>query len=275
MEQAITIGESTQLCGVLSRPVDINIHKPLVIVINSGLLRRTGPFRLYVNLCRKIVETGLAAYRFDLSGIGDSERRNESMSRESQHFKDIEETLDFFEKTHSIHTFIIMGICTGADNCHRAMVKDERIIGAVCIDGYSYPTLKYYQTYYLQRLFKLSVWKNLIKRLVFKSNKVATVGKADRAKDERKLNYRWTLPDKSRTRADYQKFIKRGARLLCVFTASWPYNYQNQMADAFRGLDFSNTISLEFMEDAEHTFPIVEDRKILINKILLWLNKYF
>ena len=30
--------------------------------------------------------------------------------------------------------FIVMGVCTGDVNTHRAMVNDERIVGAVCID---------------------------------------------------------------------------------------------------------------------------------------------
>ena len=271
-EQALAIGDNPKLFGIVSGDKNISPQKPLLLMVNSGLLNRTGPFRLHVNIAREIAELGLACCRFDLSGIGDSDRRLGSTARSQQHLDDIRQVMDFFEEKYQVNRFIVMGICTGADNAHRSMVDDKRVVGAISIDGYSYPTKRYRFNKNILRYFQLSTWINWLKR---RFQKIEIYQAVDDKDDVTRLDYRWELPPREKIEADYRQFIQENSRLLCIFTSSWPYNYRRQLADAFPQLDFGDAISLAFLKDAEHTFPTQDDRDRLMSTIRQWLQVQF
>lgn len=180
------------------------------------------------------------------------------------------DSLDYLENQRSTEDFVIMGICTSADNAHRAMREDERVVGAVCVDGYSYATLRYYTNHYLPKLLSLKSWRNLLKRMFrwFDSSRLSD----DESAEDDQLNYRWKLPPKDQTESDYQEFISRGSKLLCIFTGGWRCNYSGQLADSLSSLEFGDTISVEYLPDATHTFKVEEDREMLISTIIPWLK---
>ena len=272
-ESVFTIGKSTQLVGVLTEAEakSTSEHKPTVLILNSGLLGRIGPFRLHVQLARQLAKTGYNAFRLDLSGIGDSERHNDNRSNEEKHLSDIKEVMDFLEKEIDAEKFIIMGICTGAVNAHKTMLHDNRALAAVCIDGYIYKTCKYYINYYLPKIFSAQIWLNHINDLYNRIfNKTENKIVED---DDKKLNYRWELPPKEETETELQKFIDKNTHLFCIYTSTWACNYSNQLADAFPSLKFGNNIQSVYLSDATHTFPVPEDRKALIETISEWLEK--
>jgi len=74
---------------------------------------------------------------------------------------------------------------------------------------------------------------------------------------------------------EYQEFVNKNKSLLAVFTASWPYNYKNQLADVFPSLSFGANLQTAYLEDAEHIFPLAEDRANLTETIINWLNDRF
>ena len=151
------------------------------------------------------------------------------------------------------------------------MVADERIVGAVGIDGYYYATRRYYQNYLFRnlapRLLQLETWREKIAQLL--------TAKVRRDSQPITLPFRWKVPQKAKTAADYQLFIGRNAHKLCIFTASWPYNYQEQLADAFPQLPIGENVKALYLENAEHMFPLKEDRDTLTNAISAWLQERF
>jgi hypothetical protein len=208
--------------------------------------------------------------RIDLSGIGDSGRHRDNRPREEQHLNDIRDAMEYLQKERAVANFVLMGICTGADNSHRALREDKRVIGAVCVDGYSYPTPRYYFKHYAPKLFSSTSWKNLFRRL---GRKLAGSGQDEQdVTDDNELDYRWKLPPKEQTQADYQSFIDRDARLLCVYTAGWRCNYSGQLAESFSELDFGDSISAIYLPNATHTFKVEEDRNELIKAVRPWLQ---
>jgi pimeloyl-ACP methyl ester carboxylesterase len=271
-ESVISFGESVPIFGVLTEPAaeEVNENYPTVVLVNAGLLGRIGPFRLHVIIARRLAKLGLKTVRLDLSGIGESGRHRDNRPRLDQHLSDIREALDYLENQEAGQKFVIMGICTGADNAHRAMLDDERVVGAVCVDGYAYPTRKYYVNYYLAKAMSLRSWVNLIKRVLRRSENRSRSEYATSQDDE--LRYRWSLPPKDKTNADFQDFIGRGVKLLCVYTSSWPYNYTGQLADAFSSVEFGDTISAVYLPNATHTFKVEEDRNALIEAFIPWVT---
>ena len=89
------------------------------------------------------------------------------------------------------------------------------------------------------------------------------------------IEYRWVEPSKEKTEQDYKEFLERNVNLLAVFTASWPYNYLEQHQDCFKGLPFGENLQVAYLENAEHIFPLAEDRTNLMTEIVNWLvNRY-
>jgi len=277
-EQSYSIGHSPRLVGIYTYAEEKNTKpaddpRPTILLLNSGLLNRIGPFRHYVRLAREFSKQGFNTCRFDLSGIGDSERRSDNRTHDEHAVDDVYQVMNFLEQQHNHKTFLVMGICTGADNAHKAMVRHKNIVGAVSIDGYSYPTLKYYLNYYGEKLFHSSSWMTLVRTF---SEKLTCLFRQDKQDSKfESFDFEWILPKKSKTEADYKLFIKRKVFLLSIFTASWPYNYNEQLADSLPNIEFGENIQSVYLENAEHTFPLQQDRNELTSVIVSWLNHCF
>ena len=75
-EKAYRFGKDDCLTGIVAAPdnypkTDI---KPAVVLLNAGILHRVGPYRLHVDLARKLVSMNFTVLRFDLSGMPTSLR---------------------------------------------------------------------------------------------------------------------------------------------------------------------------------------------------------
>jgi len=84
-ERVVQFGPDRGLVGILTLPdAGAEVDAPHVVLLNSGIIHRVGSSRLHVDLARALSSVGVAAFRFDLSGIGDSKRRSDVESvRES------------------------------------------------------------------------------------------------------------------------------------------------------------------------------------------------
>jgi len=272
-ETAHTINK--QLVGVYTHAIKRNDHAkelPTILFFNSGLLPHIGPYRLYVKLARFFAKQGFNSFRFDLSGIGDSEKHKDSRLHKLQHNEDIDKVLDFLNLEHGDASFISLGICSGAENAHETMARDKRVVGAVSIDGYIYPTTKYYINRYLPKMFSFTSWKTLAK---ISFAKLVSIVRQNKETEMNSIDMSSNKPSKEKISREYQDFINRDASLLSVFTASWPCNYKEQLSDVFSDLPFGDNLQTTYLEDAEHIFPLAEDRQALTKIISNWLEERF
>jgi len=291
-EMSIHCGQNPELIGVFtaseeegSRDIKIPgahtseaLNRPTILLLNSGLLPNVGPYRLYVRLARHFSSLGFSSFRFDISGIGDSARSIDQLPRTEQQIRDITVVMDHLQDRHGCERFIVIGICTGADNAHRAMMADRRIVGAVAIDGYYYKTWRYQFNRvfkeYLPKLFVSRTWRT---RILGAGQNVLKHFDPNTTENNNPVTvpYRWELPEKGKTESDFRNIVNRNANMLCIFTANWPYNYAEQMADAFPNLVFGSNLQVRYLKNAAHLFPIAEDRQYLTSAISEWLCERF
>lgn len=280
-EVACDFGKQSALVGVYTHTevvAENQDSRPVVLLLNSGLLPNVGPYRLYVRLARHFSNIGFNTFRFDISGIGDSERRTDNLARDKQQIEDIQVAMDYMESSFNKRQFVVMGICTGADNAHKAMLADTRIVGAVGIDGYYFKTPRYHfndlKNHKIPMLLKPQAWKSKLASARSYVDKIR--GKPTRPNFESiTIPYRWTMPDRAKTESEYQSFIERDASNLCIFTGSWPYNYTDQHADAFPDISFGDNMQVLYLEDADHLFPLSKDRELLTDSVSTWLVDRF
>lgn len=243
-----------------------------MIFLNPGLLHHVGANRFHVHLARILAAQGYLAFRFDLSGIGDGIAQKGPSSVLERSVRETREAMDHIQSRLGVDHFVLVGLCTGADNGHRVAVTDERVCGTVLLDGYAYPTLKFFLRQYKDKLLSIPAWYRFLRRCLVapaSSDRNVISGPTD-------VFYAWRLPPKRLVIQQLELLVARRVQLLQIFTGSSPiYNYQQQFHDTFRSVDFGTCIEVEYFEYADHTFTLLRDRDKLTSLIVDWINSRF
>lgn len=137
-EEAVLFGASSSLVGVVSEPTSLASRadrSPAVILLNSGIIHRVGPNRLYVRLARLLAAQGISSLRFDLSGIGDSPTRTDKVPFEESSVQETRDAMDYLAETRGYNRFLLAGICTGAVASYHTALADPRVLGALMINA--------------------------------------------------------------------------------------------------------------------------------------------
>lgn len=275
IEKAVTFGGSVPLVGVVTQPRGGAGDRPAVLFWNVGTLHRVGPHRLQVDLARRLAGMGFPTLRFDLSGRGDSPPRTDALSNEDRVIDDIRKAMDFLQKRLGVERFVLMGICSGADDVHRTTVADPRVVGGLMVDGYGYPTFRFRLRRYTSfACDPYRVYKFLKRRLHMAWARVSG-GRGPRPQWQ--LTFWWTPPPKAKVMAELQSLIDRGCALLFIYTADVHryYSYAEQFRDMYRELDFRDLVEYDFAADADHLFSLPGRRDRLMNRVSDWMEARF
>jgi len=162
-EQALMLGKRKSLVAIVAQDPAMAAtaaERPTVVILNSGIIHRVGPNRVFVRLARLLAQAGHLVVRFDLSGIGDSEPRGDGLSPLDAALADIREVLDSLETTRQVRRVILIGLCSGADHSIVYGGQDPRVIGMVLIDPSVPRTRGYYMRHYRGRMFRWRSWLN-------------------------------------------------------------------------------------------------------------------
>ena len=268
----MTFGEYNHLFGILSEPQNesSDAYKPIVLILNSGLVNRAGPFRMSAELARVLTSSGYEVFRFDLSGIGDSERPNtDRRGFEERNLDDIEKAVCCLRKRNPSQKVIVLGLCTGADFSHRAGSRISSVSGCILLDGYGYPSMRFYLKRFVPillnpiRFFKAAA-------MVFKA-----LAKPETSNDD--SGFTWEHPLKSEYIENMETMHKRNVKHLYVHTGGVKsyFNYANQYKDVFSKYPFSKDVTTEYFENADHSYILLKQRKQLFSLITDWLSTEF
>jgi len=139
-EEALLFGPDDSLAGVLTEPTGNgagagDASLPAFVFLNAGVTHRVGPGRLYVRLARELARAGFTSLRFDYSGIGDSTVRTDDLPPEKSVVAETRAAMDLLARMRGIERFVPIGICSGASISYLTAKEDERVAGAVLING--------------------------------------------------------------------------------------------------------------------------------------------
>lgn len=273
-EEVLQFGEGRSLVGVLSTcsgtPSDPEL--PAVIILNAGFLHRVGPNRLHVKIARCLALAGFRTLRFDFSGLGDSEARRDSLPYEQSTLREVTNAMNLLSDTRGVRRFVLMGICSGADNAFRVACQDDRVVGAVLINGFTRFTFHYY----LSQLVSMSQWKRVLfgKRTVKATfDRVGTLARSLTSLPSG-TERTWQIPPPEKILTGLDLLVGRGVRLWFIYTRKSSVTYYGYMlvdryiADSSSRLNFH----LEGFESADHTFTPLDQQAILIRRIADWMK---
>ncbi len=277
-------GKRTRLTGILSHANPANTAtmpaSTCAIILNAGVVRKVGPGRLNVELARRIADSGLDTFRFDFAGVGDSPARTDGQDLAGGILTDVQETMDHLEQTLGARRFIVMGLCSGADNGMRAAERDERIVGVVMFDPTIDRTTRWYWEALKMRLRSFERFKSMLtpKKPLFR--RLLGLKPLERELEdnveERPELYQVSYADRASITQCLATLVARDVRLFVTFTGSWDfiYNYESQFLDVYSGIPFADRLNLSFRPQADHSFLDHQHRNALINDIKDWCRLF-
>lgn len=264
-EQAFRFGAARHLVGVVGLPPVID-NGVGVILLNAGMVYRIGPFRLHVDLARRLNELGYPTLRFDMSTVGDSGASGKMLTRPEQVVADVGDAMDLLHQQTGGHRFVLFGLCSGAQNAHSAAYADPRVAGAFFLDGYGHRTLGQRLRHYLPRLMKASVWKQWITR---------KHGPAGPRAPEPAFVVE-PLPSKV-VRSQLTAMLARGLKLDFVYSGgvSRYFNHIRQFRECFGRLADDPGVSVSYFQETDHTYVLSGDRRRLLDHVAQWMGRHF
>jgi hypothetical protein len=264
-EQAFRFGAVRHLVGVVGLPAVID-HGVGVIFLNAGMVYRVGPFRLHVELARRLNALGYPTLRFDMSTIGDSGASGQRLSRPEQVVADVRDAMELLKQQSGCTRFVLFGLCSGAQNAHSAAYADPRVAGAVFLDGYGHRTFGQRVRHYVPRLLSLSAWRH---RLMHRQA-------AAQPRAPEPLFVVEPLPPKI-VRAQLAHMLQRGLKLDFVYSGGVAryFNHIRQFRECFGRLADHPGISASYFKDTDHTYVLSGDRQRLLDHVVQWMGTHF
>lgn len=176
IETPLRFGPGRRLFGMLCRP-EGSIPQAVVLIGNAGHDPHYASARHAVTLSRKLAATGVASFRLDYAGLGDSIGPQGKEKMLSHVFAvdrspDVSAAVDALQEL-GFCRFGIEGLCSGAFHAFRTAVAEPRI-GAVLVVNLPFfalpggSVLGYLEQKgrspgeYLAKLFRPQTWKTLV-----------------------------------------------------------------------------------------------------------------
>lgn len=274
-ESILKIGKPIPLVGVYTDPETGLEANTAMLLLNSGIMHRAGACRMSVKLARSVaLENGLPCFRFDFSGIGDSEiRSDQGFDFDRASVAQVTEVMDYLQKVRGIDRFVLYGLCSGALISCTTAVADDRVIAVAQVDGCCYPTFKSYVLYYISRLQSWRGWRTRVARWF------GIAGKGEEEKVPLTGGITdFEVPDFSddpghqATSSQLNALMSKKIKLYCVFTGSEPYyRYHDQYKDCFANVDFGSNLSLDYFPTGSHIFVEPTYQRQLVTGINRWI----
>jgi pimeloyl-ACP methyl ester carboxylesterase len=280
-ERVVNFGRSTALTGVLTYRSAVTLPwSPCVVILNAGVVRKSGPNNLNSFLARRFAEKGYTAFRFDFAGVGDSPNRQDRLPLKDGVLQDITECLDVLEGLCGTREFVLLGLCSGADNGLRAArVEAGRVVGLVMLDPTVFRTKRWYLVKGWKRIISIDFWTSLVSlrhrwiglmRNRLRGGPVA----CDLARLEEPELYSIGLQERSEISQCLSEVRERDVRLCFAFTGGWSeiYNYRTQLYHVYPELGLEEDVELLYFPEASHTFMCDAHRDVLASALLKWLD---
>jgi pimeloyl-ACP methyl ester carboxylesterase len=276
-EQAMLLGPQENLVGIVSLPTLATTGRPTVVVLNAGVLHRVGPHRMHVHLARRLAALGFACLRLDLAGIGDSLAVAGSQSFRESAVADTRAAMNDLARTLGSERFVLVGLCSGADNALAAALADERVAAIVVLDPPAYPTRR-------------SRARKLARRIAILGPVGAlrwSVAVADRTVRARLQALRapaggGPAPEEGREtpplpvyRRDLRTLVDRGVKVLSIYSGSLGdrYNDADQLFEVMPEL--RDRVDHLYFPEANHMFTERFAQAELLDAITVWVDRSF
>ena len=168
-ETTLAFGADGGLIGTITHPDKPAPEAVGMVLFNAGVIQRIGPHRINVKLARTLARHGIPTIRFDMHGMGDSQRPNGRLDYKAQVIEDLRAAMDALAAATGTQHFALLGFCSGAMPSYWAAQADPRVRHIILYDAFDLRTSGSHLRYFLLRLrshgFGLSALRIYLQRL--------------------------------------------------------------------------------------------------------------
>jgi hypothetical protein len=285
-EEAVLFGRTNALVGIITDPPQAkrNAELPAFILLNAGIVHRVGPHRLFVKMARYLASMGFIVLRFDHSGIGDSNVREDKLPFEASAISETQDAMNCLSRMRDSKRFVLCGLCSGTLTSFRTACGDSRVVGAVLLNALlespetiSANTVSYVidrkiaRSYFHAKLFHVQSWLRFL------------TGEAAYGKIARVLysqlrgaifNGRKVAGEKNQVIADLRVLFHRGVSIFLVFsegTGVLEY-FRLKLEPELHKLNVKNW-SVEIIQETDHTFTLLRHQAQLLQVVGRWASQ--
>lgn len=278
-EEAVILGESTFLVGIVTAPSSAETGHPEtgVILLNPGIVHRVGAGRIYVKVARALAANGFTALRFDFSGIGDSPVRRDNLQFPKSAVAEVREAMDFLAQTRGIEQFILLGGCSGARVAFDTAYNDQRVIGALLInfpstedeDENTKENAQRAAFFYYRRFafFDFRSWRRLLTGKARYSHLVSILWQ----ELKRRACINEVLSDQvEQFRSHLRSLVDRNVKVsfLCSEGDHRLNDLQQAGGTLLKQLSVGRSVTLDIIRRSDHTFSSLFDQRRLMHVLL-------
>ncbi len=267
IETAVRFGPRQALVGVLTDPgTDAPPDRPAVILLNAGRIHHVGPNRLHVKLARCLAGLGFVVLRFDFSGIGDSEPREDHLPFAQSAVLETQEAMRFLGAARDAQRWVLIGICSGAGVAFRTALEDPRVGGVVLIN----PPSQNYDRWTKLRAYGRKFFRHYWKVLLLRPRSATKAA-------------RWRPPPapapgatvRGRGQGLLAGLIGRGAQVLMVYSeADIGQDYLNvRLGRELPRLRATGRLEVVTIPRSDHVFTRLESQAQLVDLVSGWLKR--
>jgi alpha/beta superfamily hydrolase len=291
-EEAVLFGKIGSLVGILTDPPVTAGHMdlPAIVLLNAGIVHRVGPNRLSVNIARTLATMGFVVFRFDFSGIGDSEVRGDHLPFRKSSLREVQEAMNYLHAARDSERFILMGLCSGARISFRTACCDPRVVGAVLINSMGHlhdESDEQLSAFIRNRALARHYWRIAFSSSFSAKNWLKAIsGKVDYRRVIRLMTgFRpGTLLSRKRRASitanevvtDLHLLAERGAHILHIYSeGDEGLDYlQVMLGDEMKRWIESGRIAVELIPGTNHVFTLQWDQEHLLRVIQNWAQKW-
>jgi hypothetical protein len=162
-ERALLFGDTKSLAAVITEPASPpDPRRPALVFLDAGVLHHVGPNRVHVRLARELAHDGFLSMRFDFSGIGDSRPRADAVPFVDSAVAEARQAMDVLA-ARGAGSFLLFGICSGADTAMRTALEDGRVAGAALVEPYLVEGPGYTVYAYRRKILNPLSWWRLLR----------------------------------------------------------------------------------------------------------------
>lgn len=287
-EEAIVFGDKDHLIGIYTHPAITAKKGPVFIQLNAGMLHRVGPNRLSVKIARMLSESGFPSFRFDFSGIGDSEFANPAVSFEENALYEITCAMDYVNSTYGITEFVLGGLCSGAEMGLLAALHDERIVGFCGLNGLyrnpsdpqaGPPASKIVFRYYKKNLFNVKKYIKFIRTKAGQARRI-NFGHVQRKmhppreKNDQPQGIIRNIPGGN---LFWGTLVARKVAVLLLYaegSTAWDaYHYMKRKRTG--AAKYTREIEVHTFSNVDHNFTPVDSQNEVVQVICKWMRAHF
>jgi pimeloyl-ACP methyl ester carboxylesterase len=253
-ESACRFGPRQQLVGVLTEPSTVS-RTPALVLVSAGVTPKSGPFRLYAELARRLAGEGFRTLRFDLGGIGDSGQEFAAHALPERTRLQIGAALEHLRERWGLTEVTLGGLCSGAEDSFKYAEHDQRVTRVLMIDPFAYRTAGF-------------GWRHLAQRVERRLLRAAGLFQPLPRSDRRALVSYQYLPQRDSARI-LRSLLQRRVRLDFVYTGGMQsrFNHARQLQAMFPEIDFAGLVGVAHLPHLDHTQARAADRHLLIESI--------